>query len=86
MFLGGEYPAIKEYDTRTAIHDQVGEHETVEETIPYTDEQQAIIDRFESLPGKCIRKAGRMVKGGPSSWSTLLQFIEEHEVVGHTHK
>ncbi len=73
-----------EYDTRTAIHSQIAEDEP--EIIPYSEYEQSVIDRFEKLPGKCKRKAGRMMRGGPDSWSALEEFCTEHEVALHTHK
>ncbi len=74
----------QETDTRTAIHSQVAQDEEPE--IPLSKAEQSIADRFDSLPGKCKRKAQKMRHGGPDSWTSLEEFCTEHEVVGHTHK
>lgn len=69
---------------RSAIKSAVSTEASLDDEIPYTTTEQAIIDRFEALPGKCKRKASRTTNG-ISSWGDLVRFCNEHEIVGHNH-
>jgi len=73
----------KEKEARTAFKTAVDPNEPPE--VPYSEVEQAIIDRFEKLPGVCQRKAGRTGKG-ITNWMELEAFIKHHELGGHSHK
>ena len=73
----------KEKEARTVFKMAVDPNEPQE--VPYTEAEQAIIDRFEKLPGTCQRKSGRTGRG-ITNWIELEAFIKHHELGVHSHK
>lgn len=86
LFTKTEQLQAENEEHRTSIRGQLAEGETVEETLPYSDAEQAIINRFENLPGGCKRNISRIQRGGPTNWTELSTLIAKHELGGHTHK
>lgn len=62
-------------DTRTAIKTQQDPG-----LLPYSDQEQSLIKRYESLDRSCKRVIERHA---PKSWQVLDLHLKEHEQSGH---